>query len=140
MPSAISENALRFDWSTMRFFDAIIPAAVLLAGMGPLSSAQQTPTFPSQPAQPRTPSVRGTTPSDEDGDPMARQMAEQLATKRNGQRQKQIVDDTAKLLQLAQQLKEEVNKGKADDAMFMKKAEEIEKLAKSVKEKMREGQ
>jgi len=72
---------------------------------------------------------------------MAHQMAVQQAKRRNSQRQKQIVDDTAKLVQLAQQLKDEAAKGKSEsDPSFSKKAEEIERLAKSVKEKMREGQ
>jgi hypothetical protein len=72
---------------------------------------------------------------------MARQMAEQQSKRRNNLRQKQIVDDTAKLLHLAQQLKDEVSNGKAaGDASFTKKAEEIERLAKSVKDRMREGQ
>lgn len=72
---------------------------------------------------------------------MAHQMAVQQAKRRNSQRQKQIVDDTARLVQLAQQLKDEAAKGNAaGDSSFSKKAEEIERLAKSVKEKMREGQ
>jgi len=130
----------------MRFFDAILPAAILLLGMGwsyspDPSGAQQTPSqLPSQSRPPILPGTSRNGTEDEDS-PMARQLAEQQATRRNNQRQKQIVDDTAKLLQLAQQLKDEVNNGKAaGDASFPKKAEEIEKLAKSVKEKMREGQ
>ncbi len=130
----------------MRSFDAILPAAILLLGMGSFSganpTAQETPQLPTA-QQPRPPVLPGTsrTGADDEENPMARQMAEQQAKRRNNQRQKQIVDDTAKLVQLAQQLKDEVDKGKAPgDASFTKKAEEIEKLARSVKDRMREGQ
>ncbi len=79
---------------------------------------------------------------DDSNNPMMRQLAEQQAHKRNDMRQKLIVDDTAKLLTLAQQLKEEADKGgnSASSPNFARKAEEIEKLAKTVKDKMREGQ
>jgi hypothetical protein len=130
----------------MRSFDAILPAAILLLGMGLFYEAhsngmQQTPQIPTA-QQPRPPVLPGTGRNAEDEDnPMARQMAEQQAKRRNNLRQKQIVDDTAKLLQLAQQLKDGVNAGKpGGDAAFTKKAEEIERLAKSVKDRMREGQ
>jgi len=100
-----------------------------------------------QPAPPtvptHVPALPGANPGTAGGEenPMARQMAEQQAIRRNNQRQKQIVDDTAKLVQLAQQLKDEAGKGKAaGDPALTKKAEEIEKLAKLVKERMREGQ
>jgi hypothetical protein len=64
---------------------------------------------------------------------------EQQAIKRNTQRQQDIVSDTAKLLDLAQQLKDEVDKSRKDQmsVSVIKKAEEIEKLAKAVKEKMK---
>lgn len=70
---------------------------------------------------------------------MTRHAMEQQAIKRNTQRQQDIVNDTAKLLDLAQQLKDEVDKSRKDQmsVSVIKKAEEIEKLAKSVKEKMK---
>jgi hypothetical protein len=73
---------------------------------------------------------------------MAHRMSVQAAMKRNTLRQQQIVDDTTKLLQLAQQLKDEVDKSTKNtlSVSVIKKADEIEKLAKSVKEKMREEQ
>ena len=130
----------------MRSFDAILPAAILLVGMGAYygansTGAQQTPSqLPTQPRPPVLPGTARNGTEDEDN-PVARQIAEQQAIRRNSQRQKQIVDDTAKLLQLAHQLKDEIDKGQAaGDVSFTKKAEEIEKLAKSVKERMREGQ
>ena len=79
---------------------------------------------------------------DESDNPMIRQLAEQQANKRNNMRQKLIVDDTAKLVNLAQQLKEEADKGgiNKSSATFARKVEEIERLARAVKDKMREGQ
>jgi hypothetical protein len=67
-------------------------------------------------------------------------MSVQAAIKRNKVRQQHIVDDTAKLLELAHQLKDDVNKNAKDtsSAAVAKRAEEIEKLAKDVKEKMRD--
>lgn len=127
----------------MRFFDATLLGAVLLAGMGLYygvspTPAQQTPSqLPTQQRPPALPDARHSG-NDEEESPMARQLAEQQAIRRNNARQKQIVDDTARLLQLAQQLKDEADKGKV--GRDSKKAEEIEKLAKSVKERMREGQ
>ncbi len=66
-------------------------------------------------------------------------MQEQLGERRNSERQKQLIADTEKLFLLAQQLKEEVAKSNKDQLSVgvVKKSEEIEKLAKSVKEKMR---
>ncbi len=61
----------------------------------------------------------------------------QQAQRRNEERQKEIVNDTARLLTLTQQLKADLEKGSKDQASIAKKAEEIEKLAKSVKEKMK---
>ena len=71
-----------------------------------------------------------------------RHMQEQIAKNRNNQRQQQLVADTTKLLALATELKEEVDKTNKDTLSLnvVKKAEEIEKLAKAVKEKMRDAQ
>lgn len=57
----------------------------------------------------------------------------------NSERKKQIADDTTKLLQLATQLKTEVDKTTKDTLSLnvIRKAESIEKLAHDVKEKMK---
>ena len=57
----------------------------------------------------------------------------------NLERKKQIADDSAKLLKLATDLKAEVDKTSKDTLSMgvIKKAEEIEKLAHAVKEKMK---
>jgi hypothetical protein len=73
------------------------------------------------------------------GDPMERQRQEKMEKARNVDRQKQLERDTDKLLSLAKELKEDVGKSNADTLSVdvVKKAAEIEKLAKSVKDRMR---
>jgi len=57
----------------------------------------------------------------------------------NAERKKQIADDSAKLLKLATDLKAEVDKTNKDTLSLtvIRKADEIEHLARSVKEKMK---
>ncbi len=57
----------------------------------------------------------------------------------NLQRQKEMTSDTAKLLELANQLKNETDRTENDklSVLEVRKAEMIEKLAKSVREKMK---
>ena len=66
-------------------------------------------------------------------------LQEQMADRRNAERQKQLIADTQKLFDLAQQLRDEVAKSNKDQLSIpvVKRSEEIEKLARSVKEKMR---
>jgi hypothetical protein len=75
-------------------------------------------------------------------DPNHVRMAKSMAEERNAIRQKQIVDDTQHLLDLAKQLKDAVDKSSKDQLSLavVNTASEIEKLAKTVKEKMRDGQ
>lgn len=67
------------------------------------------------------------------------QMEQDQAKARNVDRQKQLVLDTQKLLALANELKTDVDKSTKDTLSLdvVRKAEEIEKLAHSVKEKMK---
>jgi hypothetical protein len=57
----------------------------------------------------------------------------------NAERKKQIAEDSAKLLKLATELKTEVDKTTKDTLSLgvIRKADEIEKLAHNVKEKMK---
>jgi len=79
----------------------------------------------------------GTNPADPD--PMESHRAEQQEKLRNNDRQKRLVADTDKLLALATDLKAQVDKSTKDTLSVdvIKKAEEIEKLAHSVKERMK---
>ncbi len=67
------------------------------------------------------------------------QTEEAQAKLRNVERQKQLVADTQKLLSLANELKEDVDKSTKDTMSLdvIRKADEIEKLAHNVKEKMK---
>ncbi len=73
------------------------------------------------------------------GPSLAPEIEEKAAKARNDQRQKQLVDDTAKLLELATQLKEDVDKTNKNILSIdvIKRAEQIEKLAHAVKERMK---
>jgi hypothetical protein len=66
-------------------------------------------------------------------------MEEQQARSRNSERQKKLVADTDRLLALIADLKRQIEQADKDGhpADVTKKAEEIEKLAKSVKDRMR---
>ena len=70
---------------------------------------------------------------------MAHRAMVQQAQRRNTQRQQEIVNATDKLVTLTQQLKNDMEKASKDQmsAANIKRAEEIEKLARSVKEKMK---
>ena len=73
-------------------------------------------------------------------DPQVRSREEKLALARNAQRQIELVRDTDKLLALAKDLKDEVSKSSKNTLSVdvVKKAAEIEKLARSVKDRMRQ--
>jgi hypothetical protein len=73
------------------------------------------------------------------GDGPSPEMEQTQERLRNTDRQKQLVLDTQKLLALANELKVEVDKSNKDTMSLdvIRKADEIEKLAHSVKEKMK---
>ncbi|ADW68730.1 hypothetical protein [Granulicella tundricola] len=95
--------------------------------------------FPTQ--QPQSPnSQMGTHKSGSDSDIDARMSAgskEKMAIARNDDRQKRLVADTDKLVALVTQLKTDVDK--TDKYMLsldvVRRSEEIEKLARSIKER-----
>jgi hypothetical protein len=72
---------------------------------------------------------------DEERDRIARDMAK----KANQERQAALKNDTDKLVKLAEELKDYVDKSNENmlSLNVLKKADEIEKLARSVKEKMK---
>lgn len=109
-------------------------APVLGQAGNQLPSQQQLPPPGQMPSGPVTP--------EEPNNPLEEKMLHQRMRALNDQRQKQLVEDTNKLLTLATQLKEEVDKSTKDTLSIsvIKKADEIEKLAKSVKDKMKAQQ
>jgi hypothetical protein len=74
-----------------------------------------------------------------DADESRDRLAREMAKKANAARQATLKSDADKLLKLAVELKDSVEKSNANvlSVDVMKKAEEIERLAKSVKEKMK---
>jgi hypothetical protein len=109
---------------------------VLLAGLtGTLSEGQLS--IPQVPNQfPGGAPGGGHHAGDSDG---SGKLQEQAALARNSERQKKLVADTDKLLELATDLKAQVGKTNRDilSVDVIKKAEEIEKLAHNVKERMK---
>ncbi len=106
---------------------------------GSLPSYVGQQTLPKPGAQPRdTQGIPGIG-KDSDTDGMLDRLQQQQAKSRNSERQKKLQTDTERLLSLATELKEQVDKTDKNilSVDVIKKAEEIEKLAHSVKEKMK---
>jgi hypothetical protein len=99
--------------------------------MFPLSSFAQRQAGPPPPPDLTHPAG----PEDE----MHAKAEREMAKKANHERQAALQRDTAKLLELSTQLKDDVDKSTENTLSMdvIKKAEEIEKLAHSVKEKMK---
>jgi hypothetical protein len=115
--------------------------ALLAVACSSLHAQTQTQTaIPAPGVDPSAPPpLFGNTPPT---DPNQVHMLHAMAKERSVLRQKEIVDDTNQLLDLAKQLKAAVDKSSKDQLSLnvVATATQIEKLAKSVKEKMRDGQ
>jgi hypothetical protein len=74
-------------------------------------------------------------------DPMQQEMHDRMMREANKKRQQDIRNDTDKLFQLATDLKAAVDKSNENllSLDVVRKADEVEKLAKKVKEKMKEA-
>jgi hypothetical protein len=103
--------------------------ALLLLSAFQLSSHQQQP-LPPQPTQPGT---------GEPGPSLPPEVQKEMEKRANAQRQAELKRDTERLLKLSTELKDYVDKTNENvlSLEVIKKAEEIEKLAHSVKTKMR---
>ena len=115
----------------MRMLRLTLVGAVLTAmAAGNVSGGQlqQSQRFPGQARQP--------TDLDPNTDPRRAEQQEEI---RSTERQKRLVADTDKLLALATDLKQQVDKTNKNilSVDVIKKADEIEKLAHSVKERMK---
>jgi hypothetical protein len=88
------------------------------------------------------PTAPGTIAEPASSDPAVRRMMRKMAKERNTDRQKKIEADTARLLELARQLHAAVADSSKNTLSIevVKDADEIEKLAKTIKEKMRNGE
>ena len=123
IPKSISEVTVRtqFCWFTVTLLFCLLSPRILVA-----QAASQFP-----------PSNSTTSQGPQDDE--LKKWKKDATKKANKERQAEIQKDTEKLLQLATELKEYV--GKSDENVLsinvVKKADEIEKLAHSVKEKMK---
>jgi hypothetical protein len=122
---------------------AVIGAVVVTACSVRVSGGQMFPQTPTSkqgqqqmPGMPGRPGL-GTNPADPD--PIDSHRTDRQEKLRNDDRQKRLVADTEKLLVLATDLKAQVDKSTKDTLSVdvIKKADEIEKLARSVKERMK---
>lgn len=98
------------------------------------------PCFAQAPAVPPVPRIPNPAePSAPSGDPGRERIEREMAKKANEERQAQLKRDSDRLFKLATELKNSVDKSNQDtlSVEVIKKAEEIEKLAHSVKEKMK---
>lgn len=119
-----------------------LAATLLLASVyrdgNAIGQVQQPPQFPQGPPQSGVHLPLGD--EGETGqDPNLRRAQLEAARKRNVERQNKLVADSGKILLLAQELSADVEPGGKDPAPseLAKKAEEIEKLARSVKDHMK---
>ena len=111
----------------------------IFAGAGS-GQVRQEPGSISSPSSKNNPSLPSLDRSDSMGaDSLNARMQEQQLRSRNSDRQKRLVSDTDKLVTLVKELKEQVETPDKplQPSDVGKKAEEIEKLAKSVKDRMK---
>ncbi|MBV9180359.1 MAG: hypothetical protein JO356_03540 [Acidobacteria bacterium] len=116
----------------MHLSKASVVLLVLLYAGGALSAPQTQ----QQPPLPRTLQRPG---QSDTGPSIPPQFEKEMQRKANDQRQAELKRDTEKLLKLSTELKDYVDKTDANVLSMdvIKKAEEIEKLARSVRMKMR---
>ena len=111
---------------------------VMLLGLAGTLGSQQ-PQLPTVNGTAQNPGFPDATKGIHDEDPMRGSAAARQEKARNDERQKRLVADTEKLLQLATQLHDDV--GKTDKNILsmdvVRRADEIEKLAHAVKERMK---
>jgi hypothetical protein len=104
-------------------------ALIFIAPCLAQQAAQDASAQPSVPKPPAVQAVATTTSPVDNQKPSAPQTP----------KQKQLADDTARLLQLANELKAEMDKSSKDTLSLnvMKKAEQVEKLAHKVRDEMK---
>ena len=121
----------------MKIFSVVLIGAALSMGLSPLGKAQMSQPFPTQQPPLSRPGIG--VPPLQPIEPLPPQIQDQQDRSRNNERQKRLITDTDKLLILATQLKQDVEKTNKDVMSIdvIKKADEIEKLAHSVKERMK---
>ena len=112
-----------------------LPCIVLIVACSPLGLLAQLGPPPETVLAPQSDFDHNVAP-----DPFQAQMLADMARQRQIRRQKEIVEDTDRLLDLAKQLKAAVDKTSRDQlaVSVIDTASQIEKLAKTVRNKMRD--
>ena len=112
----------------------LLVTIVCLSSHGPRCAAQAV-----EPSQVPDASVPGSQRQKDVESPWTLQQKQEMAKKQNEHRQEEIKKDTDKLLELATELKQYVDKTNENIISLdvIKKADQIEKLAKNVKDKMK---
>lgn len=107
----------------------------MFLGFAPNASGQRQSTAPPPPVRGGDPSLPPITNADDAQERLTTEMAKKAAKERAAA----LKSDTDKLLKLSVELKQSVDKSDENVLSLdvIKKAEEIEKLARSVKEKMK---
>jgi|SRR6185437_1803517 hypothetical protein len=118
---------------------AVLLVVLLLFLQPGLTAQPQDAPNPNPPQLPQGQTIPGAGDHDDNGIPS--DMRKAMEKKANEQRQAELKRDTDKLLKLSQELKAYVDKSNENILSLdvIKKADEIEKLAHSVKTKMRGG-
>ena len=112
--------------------------AVGSAALGQTSQPAQPPVGGQSPTMPQGPAAIGQEPNEHD--PGRERMRQQAIVSANDARHKRMETDAAKLLELSTELKADVDKAGKDELSLevIRKADEIEKLAHDVKERMKQ--
>jgi hypothetical protein len=113
---------------------ALVGGLAVAAGLGRSAAQFNGPVSPDVNSQMRQPSPSHST--DEEPYVTREMQAKQLKRLRE-EHQKQVFNDTAKLLQLATNLKAEVDKGSKPSPDVIKDVDEIGKLAKRVSDRIK---
>jgi hypothetical protein len=105
----------------------------------PLPNPPPKPTGVSPPQAAPVPEAKPAPDANGQAETRGNETKQRTSAATGAERKKQIADDSAKLLKLATDLKAEVDKTSKDTLSInvIRKADEIEKLAHSVKEKMK---
>lgn len=119
------------------FMDCLLLAGLMIVfAMG--ANGQQRPMPPLADGQSQAPGPPAM-PGEHQPPPVPEEIQKEMAKKANEERQAQLKRDTENLFKLATELKQYVDKTNENTLSInvIKKADEIEKLAHSVKEKMK---
>jgi hypothetical protein len=120
-------------------------AVVLMLGAGmrtapAAAQQQQTPGMPSSTPVPSTPVAPGLGSLEDGPNPIRDSAHEAIVRQANEQRHRRMLDDANKMVQLSNELKADVEKTQKDELSMevLKKAAEVEKLARDVQQRMKQ--